>query len=705
MIPVLKIHFLIHTEDRVIKFERTPEGLYVMKPTTKFLEHVAATKKTKMRAIQDGGPDSKVCNMVSTVSENELNFTPRQRKRALEARRLYHIIGCPTVENFKHILRQHIIKNCPVTVEDVTIAEQIYGMDIGTLKGKTTRHKPVPVTTDLIEVPPEIKEQHADITLCVDVMFVNGFPMFTSIDRTLKFRALVPLVNRTESELFRAIDMVFRHYNIGGFRIKSIHCDQEFKPIMDKVSDELGIEMNYATTDEHVPEAERNNRTIKERIRATYHNLPFKALPKVMLQYLAMVCTDQLNLFPAKGGVSAYYSPLVILTGRPYDFWKHCQVPFGAYVQASNEPQPTNTNAPRTIDCIYLRPTRNKQGGHELMDLMSGRVITRPRVVEIPMTDRVIKTVEAMAFQQGIKSLKFSDRYANLIDTANPIAGVDDEAEDDDAYEYGDDEEPKADDELAERMYDRVDQSEIDDLLADSGQTNRDLGQLRNETNPTVGDEIQEADARDDETPDFETESEITEDSTRRSERVRSKPERYGFSQKKKNVVHKTTMKFTDEDKIFEMKGYTRVHFPDDMRDELESKHNLFVDDRVDVPQIEYTETSAVYAARFISEVNSRVQQSGSSFAQQYNLRKGLSKFGSKGEEAAMKELDQLHARNCFAPISVADLTRIERSHSVDALMLLSEKKGGTIKGWMVYTVSLHVNGYPVKMLPVRQFR
>jgi hypothetical protein len=59
----------------------------------------------------------------------------------------------------------------------------------------------------------------------------------------------------------------------------------------------------------HVPEAERNNRMIEERIRATYHNLPYKAIPKTMIRHLAMVCTEQLNLFPAKGGVSVYYSP------------------------------------------------------------------------------------------------------------------------------------------------------------------------------------------------------------------------------------------------------------------------------------------------------------------------------------------------------------------------------------------------------------
>ena len=37
---------------------------------------------------------------------------------------------------------------------------------------------------------------------------------------------------------------------------------------------------------------------------------------------------------------------------------------------------------------------------------------------------------------------------------------------------------------------------------------------------------------------------------------------------------------FPDEDEIFQMKGYSRVHFPDDKRVELESKHNLFVDDK-----------------------------------------------------------------------------------------------------------------------------
>jgi hypothetical protein len=134
---------------------------------------------------------------------------------------------------------------------------------------------------------------------------------------------------------------------------------RRFRLPLDKVSDGWGITMNYATANEHVPQAERNNRTIQERIRATYHNLPFAMIPKVMIRYLTITSTEKLNYFPAKGGISPYYSPHVILTGRAIDYSKHCQIPFGAYVQANNESYPTNTNAPRamTVSTYVLFPT------------------------------------------------------------------------------------------------------------------------------------------------------------------------------------------------------------------------------------------------------------------------------------------------------------------------------------------------------------
>lgn len=65
------------------------------------------------------------------------------------------------------------------------------------------------------------------------------------------------------------------------------------------------------------------------------------------------------------------------------------------------------------------------QGGHELLDLKSKRVITRRKVVEIPVTHLVIQAVEQMAKDDGIKELKYTSKYG-VEETNDWLAGVND---------------------------------------------------------------------------------------------------------------------------------------------------------------------------------------------------------------------------------------------------------------------------------------
>jgi hypothetical protein len=326
------------------------------------------------------------------------------------------------MNNFKSLLRMNAIQNCPVTVEDVNISEKIFGPDMSSLKGKSTRRKTKPVKNDLIEIPKEIITKHHDIDFCMDAMYVNECGI-TAIDRTIKVRSLVPMNTKQHVEYYRALDQILRHYNRAGFVIRTIHCDGEFRGMMEKV--DLEVDMNFTNAQDHVPEAERNNCMIKERIRAAYHRLPYKAIPRIMINYLAMIQANKLNLFPVNGGVSKYYSPRMILNQTNLDYTKHCVVPFGAYIQANHESTKTSSNVTRTLDAIYLRPAQNQQGGHELMDLNSGQLISRNIVHEIPVTDVVIKAVENMAYQQGFKSLKFKNRHGIIYHDADWIAGVD----------------------------------------------------------------------------------------------------------------------------------------------------------------------------------------------------------------------------------------------------------------------------------------
>ena len=63
----------------------------------------------------------------------------RQYERAREARRVYNIIGNLSLNDYKSIIKMNAIKDCPMTLEDIDIAERILGKNIASLKGKTTK--------------------------------------------------------------------------------------------------------------------------------------------------------------------------------------------------------------------------------------------------------------------------------------------------------------------------------------------------------------------------------------------------------------------------------------------------------------------------------------------------------------------------------------------------------------------------------------
>ena len=86
--------------------------------------------------------------------------TPREIKRAKMARHLINTLGSPSVHDLKLAMATNAIANLPITTKDVGIAEKIFGPDIGTQKGKTTRSKAPRVKHDYIEIPKEIKEKH-----------------------------------------------------------------------------------------------------------------------------------------------------------------------------------------------------------------------------------------------------------------------------------------------------------------------------------------------------------------------------------------------------------------------------------------------------------------------------------------------------------------------------------------------------------------
>jgi len=97
---------------------------------------------------------------------------------------LLHATGCPSVADLKTILKMNGIANCPITLDDVDIAEKIHGPDVASLKGKTTRQKPAPVVGNQVGIPPELMEKHENVVLCLGALFVNKMPFLTQLCAT-----------------------------------------------------------------------------------------------------------------------------------------------------------------------------------------------------------------------------------------------------------------------------------------------------------------------------------------------------------------------------------------------------------------------------------------------------------------------------------------------------------------------------------------
>jgi hypothetical protein len=285
------------------------------------------------------------------------------------------------------------VQECPVTTEDVNVADKIWGKSIPSLKGKTTRKTPEHVPSDVVAVPKEIWELHRNVTMSIDVFFVNKIPFFITLSRNICFTTKT-------ATIFAAFKSIFMYYLQKGFQIITVTADNEFAPFGELMYEMPGAPtLNLTSANEHEPYIERRIWVVKERTRAVRHSIPFTQIPVKMLTHMVFFVVKMLNYFPAKGGVSDYYSPKTIMSGQTLNY-KQCFLPFGTYCQVHEEDGQRNSLIARTSGAISVGPSSNRQGGHLFISLNTGRVLARRSWTVVPMPQSVIDRVNSMAVDQ-----------------------------------------------------------------------------------------------------------------------------------------------------------------------------------------------------------------------------------------------------------------------------------------------------------------
>ncbi len=269
------------------------------------------------------------------------------------------------------------------------------------------------MTTNYVQIPRALLEQHQRVTLAVDVMFVNRVPFLVSVARGLNLVTAEHMPTRTSKQLAAGIVRVMDLYSRGGFQVGMVLMDNEFEKLRNLVP---VLAVNTTAAKERVPEVERRIRLIKERGRGILNTLPFKKMPQIMLiELIVYHIVLWLNAFPTKSGVSETLSPREIVMRHKLDFTKHCRAQFGSYCKAHDEPVPMNTMVTRSTPAIVLGLTGNLQGTYKFFSLETGKKIKRRKLTACPMPDLVIKQVEAFG-KSSSGVFNFADRNGILFE-------------------------------------------------------------------------------------------------------------------------------------------------------------------------------------------------------------------------------------------------------------------------------------------------
>jgi hypothetical protein len=235
--------------------------------------------------------------MVDTVTENLKCYTKREIESATRARKLLAFMGYPSVEMAISMLRDG--SGFDVSEYDFEVADAIWGKDIASIKGKTTRK--ATASTDITLSAPVVQQQQI---LSIDIMFVDQVSTVVAVAHPLELtfgvsldRSILGKALRTAEAVKKRIDIILATLASRNFQVSMIISDGEgaiskLKPYLNN----LGVEVDTSGAGGHVVRIERRIRTIKERLRSHIcGRIPF-VMNILILIYLILFVISRLNI-------------------------------------------------------------------------------------------------------------------------------------------------------------------------------------------------------------------------------------------------------------------------------------------------------------------------------------------------------------------------------------------------------------------------
>ena len=329
--------------------------------------------------------------MMETVTKNKMKYTRREVEAAERVAELKRNAGYPSDADLAMALQRGDFAHTDLTPRDVKIMRDIYGPNLGDLKGKTKRGRPT--TTDVEYVDTATREQQS---LEEDIMFVESIPFFISLSTPLGLIITTMLRTRTQRDVWEAQFQQLSIYKSEGFKVHKIFFDREgaIGALTEKIAD-AGYRPQQSGAGSHVPRIENKIKVVKERMRAVINTLPY-LLPHQLIEWLVYYVVMRLNSMPSHTRMDTT-PPRQLLLGRKIDVLTDLALSFGQYVQVHSIETITNTMKSRTDGALALMPTGNASGSWWFWTLRTLKPITRNNWTVMPLSEEVIALINKMS--------------------------------------------------------------------------------------------------------------------------------------------------------------------------------------------------------------------------------------------------------------------------------------------------------------------
>jgi len=338
---------------------------------------------------------------------------------------------------------------------------------------------------------------------------------------------------------------------------------------------------------------------------------------------------------------------------KRYDYNKHCQFALGTYVQAHDEPNPTNTTASRSLDAIYLGYHDGDQGGHRCLHMQTNKEITRRTVTAVPITPHIIRQIESIATKENMPpGLKIFNRFNEKLYDSAWIAGVDyeegDSDDDDSTYDGSTDNESGDDDDDFPFDSDSDEETSPEEEAQDEMDPN-DVYEMAAKPSPEEQEHPQQ-ETEDEVEDDYEVDDPVNDEEEPTPSTV---PEEDDENNDEDVEVEDEINDNDDEQEDDSNAGVTRTRSgrcSQKYVSEYEKLHMAHIDED-NTKAVYYSEHDCFILAYIMCHMNDSAMQMDEStpigktlqFVQTFSLKKGIKEFGQRGIDAAFKEMKQLH--------------------------------------------------------------